>query len=113
MAATMTTTPRSVNDATPLSNDTTLHGARSAMMTPRLGDDANLGDVATQLGVRLVMMTPSSEMLGNNTTLCDDDATLGKDAKIGNDATPLGNNTKLVAQTLQCHAWQRHQHHAW
>ena len=69
-------------------------------MTTRLDDDANLGNNATPLSTRLVMTTPSSEMLGNNTKL-GDNSTLGDDATLANNATPLGNNTKLVAQTLR------------
>ena len=72
-------------------------------MTTRLDDDANLGNNATPLSTRLVMTTPSSEMLGDNTKL-GDNSTLGNGATLANDATPLGDNTKLVAQTLQSNA---------
>jgi hypothetical protein len=64
MAATMTTTPRSGEDTTPLSNNHVPFGARSATMTARSGDDANIGNNATTL-----------------------------DATLANNATPFGDNT--------------------
>ena len=59
------------------------------------------------LGARLVTTIPSLETLGDNTKL-GGDSTLGDNAMLANNATPLGDNTKLTAQTLQCHALQRH-----
>ena len=54
----MTTTPRSGDVTTPLSNDHVPLGARLALTTARSGDDANLGEVATPLGARSVTTTP-------------------------------------------------------
>ena len=80
-------------------------------MTPHLDDNANIGNNAMPLGARYVTTMSSLEMLSDNTTLCDNNAMLGNNATLRNDTMPLGNNTKLVAQTLQRHARQRH--HAW
>ena len=100
MAATMTTTPGSGDDATPLGNNDTPLDVCLATMAARSGDNANLGDDATPLGTRSVTKTPSSETLGNNTTLSND-STLGNNVTLANNAIPLGDNTKLVAQTLR------------
>ena len=63
-------------------------------------------DDGTPLGARLVTTTPSLETLGDNTKL-GDDSMLGDNATLANKATPLGDNTKIVAKTLQRHARQR------
>ena len=110
MAATMTTTPRLGDKATPLNDNTTPLGACSATMMVRLGDNTNLGENATLLGARSVTTTPSSETLDNNTKL-GNNSTFGDDAMLANNATPLGDNTKLVARTVRRDTWQRR--HAW
>ena len=97
MAATMTTTPCSGNNATPLGKDATLLSACSATMMSRLGDDANLGDNATLLAARLVMTTPSLEALGDNTKL-------GNDSTLVTTTPHLGTTPRLSATTpsLSC-----------
>jgi hypothetical protein len=124
MTATMTTMPRSGNNATLLGNDTPPLGARSATTTPRSGDDTNHRGDATPLGARSVTMMPSSESIGNNIKLGNDSmlvttmprlammsrllvttpslshkpygATLGDNATLGDDNAKLGNDATLL-----------------
>ena len=101
MIATMMRASRSCNDVMPLRCRSVAAplGACLATTTPRLGDNANLGNDATPLGARSVMTTPSSETLGDNTKLGNDSA-LGNNTTLANNTTPLNSNTKLVTQTL-------------
>ena len=93
MAATMTTMPRLGDDATPLCDNALPLGACSVTTTPRSGDDANLGNNATPLGARLVMMAPSLKTLGNNTKLGNDSTLCGYGASLGGSLCYIHNPT--------------------
>jgi hypothetical protein len=83
MAATMAT-PRSGDNATSLGNNAELFCACLATTMPHLGDNTNLGNKAMLLSARLVTMMPSSETLGNNTKLCNDSTLCDNNATLGN-----------------------------